>query len=321
MKYIGYKTLGLLACSILAGCHADEMQIDDKGNTLQLLSVTLDEDPASKAAVSSIQTVNIYATTTDSGEETALAENALSTYTYAGNTWSSTAAPVLVGSATNIYAYYPETKDNNPIPVTHNSSGDHTIPISILASEEFEGKQDDYLYAMPTTASISSKAISLTMKHALSKITFEITKAETATEQLTLNKVEILSKTGRLQTGSGNMSIKDGQLNGLASGELITLTGAKTLSSAGSKISALLAPMSGPETAMSFRLTVNVGETERTFETGSVTSNTEGWTGEQWKPGMEYVYKIKVDKMTGSFEGVSFYKWKTGADQNTQVGI
>lgn len=325
MKYIGYQTMGLLACSILAGCHADEMQIDDQGNTLQLLSVTLDEDPASKAAVSSINTVNIYATT-GTGTETALASNPLSTYTYSGNTWSSTAAPVLAGE-TNIYAFYPSiTEANALIPVTHSSDGNHTIPVSILSSDTFGGKQEDYLYATtPTSASLTQKAISLEMNHALSKITFEFTKTESATEDFTLQQVDIISKTNRLQAGSGNnvnMNIKTGELTGLAASGQVSLTGVKILSSKGStRISALLAPMSGAEPAMSFSLTVKVGETVRTFETGTVTSGASDWVGEQWKGGLEYVYKIKVDKMSGSFEGVSVYNWKTGADQNTQVGI
>lgn len=325
MKYISYQTLGLLACSILTGCQAEEVQIDDKGNTLQLLSVTLDEDPASKAAVSSINTVNIYATTTESSGETALTSNPLSTYTYSGSTWSSTAAPELAGK-TNIYAFYPsKTEANASIPVTHSSDGNHTIPVSILSSDTFDGKQEDYLYAAPTSASLSQKAISLEMNHTLSKITFEFTKTESATEDFTLQQVDIISKTNRLQAGSGNnvnMNIKTGELTGLAASGQISLTGSVTLSPKGStRISALLAPMSGAEQAMSFSLTVKVGETVRTFETGTVTSDAPGWVGEQWKRGLEYVYKIKVDKMSGSFEGVSVYNWKTGADQNTQVGI
>lgn len=326
MKYIGYQTMGLLACSILTGCQGDEIHIDDQGNTLQLLSVTLDEDPASKAAVSSINTVNIYATT-DTETETALTSNPLSTYTYSGSTWSSTAAPVLEqGKTANIYAFYPsKTEANASIPVTHSSDGNHTIPVSILSSDTFDGKQDDYLYATPASASLSQKAISLEMNHTLSKITFEFTKTESATEDFTLQQVDIISKTNRLQAGSGNnvnMNIKTGELTGLAASGQISLTGSVTLSPKGStRISALLAPMSGAEQAMSFSLTVKVGETVRTFETGTVTSDAPGWVGEQWKRGLEYVYKIKVDKMSGSFEGVSVYNWKTGADQNTQVGI
>lgn len=326
MKYIGYQTMGLLACSILTGCQGDEIHIDDQGNTLQLLSVTLDEDPASKAAVSSINTVNIYATT-DTETETALTSNPLSTYTYSGSTWSSTAAPVLEqGKTANIYAFYPsKTEANASIPVTHSSDGNHTIPVSILSSDTFDGKQEDYLYATPASASLSQKAISLAMNHALSKITFEFTKTESATEDFTLQQVDIISKTNRLQAGSGNnvnMNIKTGELTGLAASGQISLTGSVTLSPKGStRISALLAPMSGAEQAMSFSLTVKVGETVRTFETGTVTSDAPGWVGEQWKRGLEYVYKIKVDKMSGSFEGVSVYNWKTGADQNTQVGI
>lgn len=329
MKYINLKTFSLLACSLLAACHTEEVPVFDDTNALQLSSVSLEGNMAVKSIVTSIEKVNIYTTST---EHVALTENALSTYTYSGGAWKSDAPPTLVSGGNNIYAYYPVVKEKNaesPITVTNSTDGNHTIPIYVRSEDTFEGKQDDYLYAAncPISASSTQKVISLTMKHALAKVTFQIYKSDAATETLTLNNIEVRSRTNRLQSGeNGTMNLLTGRLNNLVSGQFITLTSSEGVSIASNKstnISALMAPMSGPEQVLSFGLTVTVaGETTpRVFETQSVTSKEDGWVGEQWAAGKEYIYQIKVDKTGGSIEGVKVYDWKTGADQNTQVGI
>lgn len=318
MKHIYLKTLGLLMGALLTACHTDEVPISDESNSLRLLSVSLGEEEVSKAAVSSINEVKIYTT---SKSHVALSANALSTYRYSGSTWISDAAPELTAEGNFIYAYYPVTKEGGPTPitVTNDAGGNHTIPVSVRSEDTFDGKQDDYLYASgsPISADLTSKAISLEMNHALSNVIFQITKSSAATEQLTLTKIEVRSRTNRLQSGDGGvMNLKTGQINGLISGSSLVLTGSTVLSSStATDISALMAPMSGQEQVLSFSLTVEVDGETRTFETSSVSST------QQWEAGKKYVYQIKVDKTKGTFEGVKVYDWKTGADQNTQVGI
>ncbi|MCD8270453.1 MAG: fimbrillin family protein [Parabacteroides sp.] len=332
MKYINLKTFGLLACSLLAACHTEEVPVFDDTNALQLSSVSLEGDMAVKSIVTSIEKVNIYTTKPTTHEP--LTTNALSTYTYSGGAWKSDTPPSLdppqppsQDGDYSIYAYYPVENNGNPITVTNSADGNHTISVYVRSEDTFEGDQNDYLYAAscPITASSAHKVISLTMMHALAKVTFQIRKSDAATERLTLNNIEVHSQTSRLQSGeNGTMNLVTGQLNGLASGSSILLTsstGGATLSSTPTDISALMAPMSGPEQVLSFKLTVTVaGEaTPRVFETKSVTSSDSN--GEQWEAGKEYIYQIKVDKTGSSIEGVKVYDWKTGADQNTQVGI
>ena len=82
-------------------------------------------------------------------------------------------------------------------------------------------------------------------------------------------------------------------------------------------ISCLVAPMDAAEQVLSFRLTVDVDGVEREFETASISSE----SGVKWLAGYHYVYKIRIDKMEGTFEGVTVYDWQNSTDQNTSVGI
>ena len=110
-----------------------------------------------------------------------------------------------------------------------------------------------------------------------------------------------------------------GRLNGLAGTSSIELTGSKILETSLTQpnISCLVAPMDAAEQVLSFRLTVDVDEVEREFETASISSE----SGVKWLAGYHYVYKIRIDKMEGTFEGVTVYDWQNSTDQNTSVGI
>lgn len=337
MKYISSNNISWLACLLLVACQTEEVVKSGDGNFLQVLSVNLENEGSTKAEVTSVDKVNVYATHTKesassagSSENSEITTNALSTFSSDGSSWGCDTPPELADNSYNIFAYYPlQRTSGETLKPTNSSDGKHYIDIVVNSENPFSTQnQDDYLYAdqsTPVTASKSKKAISFTMKHALAKVSFEITKDASASETLTLTKVEIVSRTGYLLTGQqGKMYLNNGKLTALSSGELITLKGSVVLknSLSSSNVSTLAAPMDTPEKALLFRLTVDVDGIERVFETSTVKNDqVTNWPGVQWQAGLEYIYQIKVSKMGGTISGMAVHDWKKDSDQNTQVGI
>lgn len=327
MNNISNKHIGWLACLLLTACQSEEMTHPDTGNTLQVEAVELESGEKTRGEVTSISEINVYATSNTHAE---LADNALSTYTNSGGTWNCSAPPVLTDADTYIYAFYPAINT-----VTNQTDGNHYIPVEIKSTMDMNNdSQVDYLYADQAKggsvgnsdnhiiATSTKKAVSFSMKHALSKVSFIITKDASASERLMLTQLDIISGQSRLQSGaSGSMYLNNGQLLGLASVDKISLTGSLELPTSiqSTNISALVAPMSGSDKTISFRLTVKVGDeiTGRIFETG----NAGGSEGVQWEQGVHYVYQIKVSKMGGIINKITVYDWKQDSDQNTHVGI
>lgn len=309
----------------LAACTDDAAPEATVGAALQVHSVRMSE-PADTRAVAATQLSEIGVYVTDNAHA-ALADKAQSVFKLQSGTWSSDAPPEIV-SPGRIYAFGMMSSGSGVTPstvkVNHSGVGSHTIPVQIVADNFDASRQVDYLYAAgcPKSVDVNSRAVSFEMKHALAKVSFRVLKSENVSETLTLTQIELVSSTGRLQLGnSGTLSLKDGILNGLASTASIALSGSKELQTLLDQpnVSALVAPMTGEETRLSFRLTVEVTETdgsttERTFETAAVKPV-------QWKAGYHYVYAIKVDKMGGSLTNVQIDAWKNDANQNTGIGI
>lgn len=321
MKHISNRSLAWMSCFLLAACQPEEVATTDSGNALQVASVNLENEGSTRASVTSIKEVMVYAT----DENAAIATNSQSKFTSDGSSWSCSAPPELTDKTFNIYAWYPsQRKDGgDKIQATNNADGNHSIPVYVYSENTFtDQKQDDYLYAdqtTPITASKAGKTVRFTMNHALSKVSFEITKDVSATETLTLTQVDIISNTNSLQTGTGQMYLKNGTLIGLSSVGQISLKGSLILANSLSEpnISALVAPMGKAEKVLSFRLYVLVNGESRIFETGTVKTT----DGVLWKAGTHYVYQIKVNKIGGTINGAAVYDWKKDSDQNTQVGI
>ena len=179
----------------------------------------------------------------------------------------------------------------------------------------------DYLYATKQAGiTQTNRAISLTMNHALAKVSFRIDKETDVSESLYLKQISIQSNTNKLQVGEGSMQLTDGVLNGLVSTSVVTLNGSKELSTSLSSpnVSCLMAPMSATESVLSFSLTVAVsseGSTElRTFKTASATPV-------QWQAGKHYMYSITVNKIGGILKNFKVEDWKSDASQDTNIGI
>lgn len=313
----------------LAACTDDAAPEATVGGALQVRSVLMSEPAATRAvAATQLSEIGVYVT---NSTHAALTTNAQSVFKLQSGTWSSDTPPdiTFIESAPGrIYAFGMLSSASSVTPstvqVNHSGEGNHTIPVQIVADNFDASLQTDYLYAAdcPKSVHVNSRAVSFEMKHALAKVSFRVLKSQNVSETLTLTRIELVSSTGRLQLGNnGTLSLKDGTMNGLASTASISLTGSKELQTLLDQpnVSALVAPMTGEETRLSFRLTVNVtetggGTTTRTFETAAVKPV-------QWKAGYHYVYAIKVDKMGGSLTNVQIDAWKNDANQNTGIGI
>lgn len=328
----------LLVSLMLGACEENGLQPvpQPEGAALQLQSVSMTENPdaLTRASVTSVSAVSVYATKTTHAE---YGSNPLSKYSLTGGSWSSDSAPEIQsdkGGDAYLYACYPVASS-----VTNRADGNHTVSVSVnvaAGSKDFKATdQDDYLYAVPVagdknTVEVSSvnytkvtpdrRTAGFSMNHALAKVSFKVKKSTAATEALQLKSVEILSATNRLQTGVGTMNLRTGVLNGLASVSSLTLTdgtGVTLATTLGNpNVTCLVAPMTASESILSFRLTVRVsGETaDRTFETRVVKAV-------QWAAGKHYVYTITVDKMRAGLNGMQIDGWESDANQNTNIGI
>ncbi len=328
----------LLVSLILGACEENGLQPvpQPEETALQLQSVNMPEDPATltRASVTSVSAISVYATKTTHAE---YGSNPLTKYLLSGGSWGSDAAPLIAsenGGDAYLYACYPVAGS-----VTNRTDGNHTVPVSVnvaTGSKDFKATgQDDYLYAVPVagdknTVTVSTvtytqvtparRTANFSMHHALAKVSFKVKKSTAATEALQLKSVEILSATNRLQTGVGTMNLRTGVLNGLASVSSLTLTDATGVTLAATlsnpNVTCLVAPMTASESILSFRLTVRVGgeAADRTFETKVVNAV-------QWAAGNHYVYTITVDKMEAGLNGMQIDDWKSDANQNTNIGI
>lgn len=313
--------------ALLATCAGCTDSLPDNGepssSALQLVSVGLAETIQTRGIVTSINQVKLYVANAD-----ALTAYNTSTptllFTQSNGSWSSTASVEITtanGSA-DVYACYPDvdiTSGSNltiPVSVRKGSDSDETQQLDFTGSQ-----QTDYLYATKQAGiTQTNRAISLTMNHALAKVSFRIDKETDVSESLYLKQISIQSNTNKLQVGEGSMQLTDGVLNGLVSTSVVTLNGSKELSTSLSSpnVSCLMAPMSATESVLSFSLTVAVGSegsTElRTFKTASATPL-------QWQAGKHYMYSITVNKIGGILKNFKVEDWKSDASQDTNIGI
>lgn len=330
-KYIVY-TFGLLAGMAGMAC-SDNLPDNGQGEeaatsgNLSLLSVELAEVPT-RSSVTSISSVRLYvANAADDSLYNKTVPSLL--FEQSGGRWSSEqSVEIIADKAAKVYGGYPSDAtltDDNKTPKIKVilRKGSDSDPVDATEALDFLATQQaDYLYSGPVGASSTNRAISLRMKHALTKVSFRIAKATDVSEKLTLTKLVIRSEGSKLQTGQdGRMLLTDGTLNALVATSSIVLTGETVLSAKqdNPNVTCLLAPMNSAESVLSFGLTVMVGEgadaVERTFNTASITPAV------QWLAGKHYVYQITVNKMSGKLDGVKVEDWKNDASQNTQIGI
>ncbi len=313
MKHlILYPLMGLALCM---GCTANLPGED--GTSLHLLSVTLpDDERTTKAAVSTISDVNVYLTKKSDGSDYVADNKSFMKFSNASGSWTPDHEVELTTTSAYVYGCYP--KDNT---IT-NDGVMPKISVTLLDSDDFSGTgQSDYLYATTSKgavaeASSTARSVSLQMNHALSKISFRVSKASGVTEKMTLTAIDIVSRNSRLLKGDGTMLLNDGTLNAPQTDSL-HLKGSIELavSQTAANVNCLAAPMKGAEPSLSFSLHVKVGDVERVFTTAPVSASVH------WEKGKQYTYAIQINKMSGTLTDVSINTWQTDASPNTSIGI
>lgn len=313
-RYIIY---GILVSGIaLTGCSDALQENNVEDRALQLLSVSLADEQDTRAIVTSsdINEVNVYVAKEDGSK---YVTDGITSLVFAkGNTgsWSSTDKVVINATAAKVYASYPSD-------VTINNDGNSPyINVTVLEQgNNFLDSQTDYLYATTKQATSTNRAISLEMNHALAKVSFCIRKAQEVTEKVELQEIKIHSGGNLLQAGVGTMQLSSGKINGLSSVSDIILNGTLTVNNQQTlpNVSCLVAPMNSADAALSFVLSVKVGDNNslQTFSTSSITPEVK------WMAGMHYVYTITIKKVGGTLDNVQIVDWKNDAGQNTNIGI
>lgn len=324
-----FKIFLLAACM---GCTGNLPENEDTANALQLSSVSVEEGGISKATgtgtVTSINKVFVYVAHDNAAYDASIPSLI---FTNESGNWTSDKSVIMEsGKAAQVYGAFPAdatvTNDNGNLKVNVEvlKGGDNTL--DFLGSQ-----QSDYLYSEKADASYENRTISLSMKHAMAKVSFRVMKAADVSETLLLKQVKILSNTNLLQAGSGYMLLNGttgaATLNGLASTSLITLDSGnkdvelKTTTQSSPNVTCLVAPMNTSESVLSFSFTVvekgsdGTLSEDRTFTTSSISPAVK------WEAGFHYVYQITVNKMSGDVDGVLIEDWQNDASQNTSIGI
>lgn len=313
-----YLIYGILVSGIaLTGCSdaLQENKVEDRA--LQLLSVSLANEQDTRAIVTSsdIKEVNVYVAKEDGSK---YVENGTTSLVLAkGNTgsWSSTERVEISTTEAKIYASYPAD-----VPISNDGNSPYITVAVLEQGDNFLADQIDYLYATPKKATNTERAITLEMNHALAKVSFCIRKAQEVTESIMLTQIKIHSGGNLLQAGvGGTMQLLDGKINGLSSVSDIILNGELSVNSSQSSpnVSCLVAPMNAADAALSFILSVKVGDngSSQTFSTSSITPEVK------WTASMHYVYTITIKKVAGTLDNIQIVDWKNDAGQNTNIGI
>lgn len=260
---------------------------------------------------------------------------------YAGNNPAAGDSPAATLYLTNkeatLYAFHPTT---NVAVTDGNISANHTVPVTIPASQTFVGGSDwecsatDYLYGTSTPSATSSNtpitahnlaaAPHIYMQHAMAKVIFNIEYEQGASKDNDYvwsielkdenNNSFLHSEEG---TGTGTMNIKTGTLSSLTGTNALTFTASSNPQRIG-RLSAttvafgLVAPLTDDPSKVT--LTVKLG-TETAVDTDekkflTLSSDKAPDLKVQWQSGYCYIYNLKlstdlsVKRISAGWEGV-----------------
>lgn len=273
--------------------------------------------------------IGVYATGTD---YTDAKSNNYAVYTLSGGTWSNGAADkiFLTNAPATIYAYYPSTIKYNAlaIPVTLVESGDITAqdnasdgtPIAAVAAEV------DCMYAtsVRNVTNKANSAITLSMNHALSMVTFRVYKDANYKGAGKLTKIVMkdINDTGTtLSKGtSPNMNITTGVIT---PGDAVDATFTRTIAggytlvntAAGSKqFSILVLPITTSIGSNNIKTTFTIDGAEYSVNLTPPSAN-EG----AWPAGKNHLYTVKLSGTELSISSVSIAKWVGVTGGNLEI--
>lgn len=354
MKKLNYNLWHLcltLPCMLLAtGCEKDtesnepvELQI---APTVAVTRSVIEggEQTANKNTI--MQNVAVYATGDD---YTKAKSNNHAIYLLSSGSWSSTGSDLiyLTNKTATIYAYYPAYKSDGTTfqPISEDDvTANSTIPISVLESSAAITVADnatgdaiaaadgeiDYMYATSATASNqnASKSITLTMKHALSMVSFRVYKSSDYHGTGDLTQIVLKNTNGSSVLSKGSTSTTMNVTTGTITQNTATAatytrtiaTGTYTLGTVESeakKLSILVLPITDSA--------IQDGKIEAVFTidgatyTAAIKAPTETGTEGKWKPGNNNLYTVKLSGTALEVTKVEVTAWSEVAGGNLDI--
>ncbi|WP_418697244.1 fimbrillin family protein [Bacteroides sp.] len=326
----------LLALTACTDGHDSLPPVDTGEDVLHISSVTMEgaTDAASRGIITEVGTANgqlsrigVYTVGYNGTSETeykpAHGRNT-GVYQYASSAWTSTATqpadalrlPTGTGAPTiHAYAWHPAT-----LTPAYQSGGSYVSGVNIHSTDILfdAANQVDYLYSSQATPQAGTP-IAFTMNHAMVKLTCQVYKTGSLTEDIHLTKLSITERNNKWVTGEGNMKLTDGVFTGLTNTSQIVMTAAtgdasKVVgnSSNPASVYCLVAPTA--PTSLRFELEAESASQQYSFQTSYVTP-----TQTSWVKGQHIVFTIKLDGMDAQVTGIQVYPWDEFTDTSIPV--
>ena len=320
-----------LPCMILlAGCEFGDSEDGENTEPVELqVSPVVATTRSAIQAATEMTNVAIYATGTDYADG-----NNYAIYTNGSGTWSNNTSNkiFLTNTAATIYGYYPTTTKYD---------GDLNIPISLLegdgstaitVAENATGTaiasatgEVDCMWATPV-ANVTNKAnnnVTLTMKHALSMVSFRVYKADTYKGTGSLTKFIVSNAQGKSVLSKGTspkMKITDGAITpGTAQNATYTRTiqsgyTLPTTAADSKKFSILVLPIATSIGNNNIKATFTVDGADYSVNLTAPSENSGAWIA-----GSNHLYTVKLGGTDVVITTVTVTPWTEVAGGNLEI--
>lgn len=340
----------LLVCGCSTSEQPDVPDVPDASVPLSISVSTCNGTPMSRSIVSETGTgagqvdhIGVFLAAEDG--YSSYADEAISSAVFSltsSNTWTAPRSVNLQTKTASLYAWYPVTEKDAAGLATTISGTTRTIPISVPADQTFDGasatacSQPDYLYGLdkpaggnPAPAVIKvnnasgSTSPTIYLYHALSQVVFTIDYKTGIQPDDTYDYVKSISLSGGgFRAGKGTMQLNNGTLaftetnDNNATLKFSADPNPKLPGKAGEPATVaygLVAPNSANSNAVTVNLVLGKQGDNTNDRTLSATTTT--WFSSAWEPGKRYIYHLKLDRNSLSFENVGIGGWT----DNTQT--
>lgn len=278
------------------------------------------------ASADKINKIRIYLSNPDNSRYKGIASGGeVFTLQSDGKTWKST-VPVYVSIKQNVYACAP-----SGLVVTHSDAGKHTVPVSLSASQTFDGgnawncSNTDYLYgsasntvgqAVQIVADRDHLSPAICLQHAFVQVVFTMENASGRVpdaEYDYVKSIRLKANSGNpFPAGSGTMQLSNGTVTfGTPVSELTFSPSANAVKVGDTGIPSIVAyGLVAPRTAYTGTMTLTlvlgkVGNTstERELSVSSALFNAK------WEKGCKYVYSLSLGDRNVVISSAAIKAW------------
>lgn len=207
---------------------------------------------------------------------------------------------------------------------------DGDMPADAATDAQWQTDQEDYLYATaPTEVDRWNPVVSLTMRHALAKVSFRISETGEGMElgNARVAKVELKSNGGFKRCSSGKLNLATGDLGGTtydvallafaADGDMRPVaTGATEARQVPVQAFGLVIPVEGVQATL--ELTLDDGRVF-TMSPADDGTDTPGTFGVDWVKGNNYIYNIGMHQQGLRIADVEVAGWAEGGETDVPV--